>query len=262
MDIDDVESFFDISPPIPVLRLSLTVVSFMPFDGELGFVIESDGNPLTGQPPEGIDYAIYLNPLQEELHFEIYEEGIGWIPLDPTGIEFSYNYLYPEQRDPAPPLPVRQIIGVNFIVPEEKLTRGGAQKFLIRADAASIQGIDWAPDPPTFLEVKKPLPWYMKPPYPDYAPSGMPDFDQRQGGTYLWQDPSWRWSHCGPVAVANSLWWLDSKFETNTIPPPAIIDNYPLVRTYGQWDDHDPLNVPPFVEHLAYLMDTDGQELE
>ncbi len=101
-------------------------------------------------------------------------------------------------------------------------------------------------------------PWYMKPAYPDYAPSGMPDFDQRQGGTYIWMDAFGTWSHCGPVAVANSIWWFDSKFETNTITPPAIIDNYPLVRSYGPWDDHDPQNVQPFVEHLAYLMDTNG----
>jgi len=103
-----------------------------------------------------------------------------------------------------------------------------------------------------------PLPWYMKPSFPDYVPSGMPDFDQRQFGTYPWWDPAGRWSHCGPVAVANSLWWLDSEFETSTIPPPIIIDNYPLVQAYGPWDDHDPLNVQPLVEHLAYLMDTDG----
>jgi hypothetical protein len=103
------------------------------------------------------------------------------------------------------------------------------------------------------------LPWYMKPPYPDYAPSGMPDFDQRQGGRYLWQNPqTQQWSHCGPVAVANSLWWLDSEFESNTIPPPTIIDNFPLVQRYGGWDDHDPQNVPWLVEHLAFLMDTDG----
>jgi hypothetical protein len=102
------------------------------------------------------------------------------------------------------------------------------------------------------------LPWYMKSPYPDYAPSGMPDFDQRQGVVGPWVDQGGTWSHCGPVAVANSLWWLDSEFETNTIPPPAIIDNFPLVQTYGQWDDHDPQNAPWLVEHLAYLMDTNG----
>jgi hypothetical protein len=105
-----------------------------------------------------------------------------------------------------------------------------------------------------------PLPWYMKASYPDYVPSGMPDFDERQWGTYIWQDGAGRWSHCGPCAVANSMWWLDSEFETNTVPPPAVIDTYPLVQAYAgpPWDDHDPLNVPWLVEHLAYLMDTDG----
>ncbi len=104
-----------------------------------------------------------------------------------------------------------------------------------------------------------PKPWYMKPPYPDYAPNGMPDFDQRQWGTYNWTNGG-LWSHCGPVAVANSLWWLDSEFEKNTTPPPKIVDTYPLVQSYQpSWDDHDPQNVPPLVEHLAWLMDTDGR---
>jgi len=99
-------------------------------------------------------------------------------------------------------------------------------------------------------------PWYIKPPYPDYAPSGMPDIDQMQDG-WLHQQIGWSW--CGPVSVANSLWWFDSKYETNTIPPPAIIDNFPLVQSYGIWDDHDVLNVGPLVGNLAWLMDTDGQ---
>ena len=111
----------------------------------------------------------------------------------------------------------------------------------------------------TAEEYAPPDPWYWKPAQTDYAPSGVPDFDQRQGGTYIWQDMWQQWSHCGPVAVANSLWWLDSEFEPNPIPPPVINDGFPLVQTYGQWDDHDPLNVPWLVEHLAYLMDTDGR---
>jgi hypothetical protein len=101
--------------------------------------------------------------------------------------------------------------------------------------------------------------WYWKPMYRDYVPSGMPDFDQKQWGTYIWQDYAQAWSHCGPVAVANSLWWLDSEFEPNPVPPPVINDGYPLVQAYGQWDDHDAQNVPWLVEHLAYLMDTDGR---
>ena len=104
-------------------------------------------------------------------------------------------------------------------------------------------------------------PWYQKGSYVDYAPSGMPDFDQRQTGTYKWVDHGGFWSHCGPVSVANSLWWFDSKYEPNNVPPPTIGDGFPLVQSYnpGVWDDHDSRNVQPLVEHLAWLMDCDGR---
>jgi hypothetical protein len=102
--------------------------------------------------------------------------------------------------------------------------------------------------------------WYLKPSYPDYAPSGMPDFDEKQDnwgpnqGTYTW---------CGPVAVANSLWWLDSEYESKCnplpTPPPTNSDSFPLVVAYGAWDDHSPNNVDPLVKNLAFLMHTDGQ---
>jgi hypothetical protein len=102
-------------------------------------------------------------------------------------------------------------------------------------------------------------PMYWKPGYPDYAPSGMPDFDERQSN---WTNIN-GWSYCGPVAVANSIWWLDSEFEKNTIPPPTYSDSFNLVTSYDttlpKWDDHDPQNVPYLIEHLAYLMDTDSQ---
>lgn len=103
-------------------------------------------------------------------------------------------------------------------------------------------------------------PGYIKPGFPDYAPSGTPDFDERQGQTYNWSNLN-TWSHCAPVAVANCLWSFDSEFETNTVPPPTISDSFRLVSSYNStnWDDHDPRNAPFLVEHLAYLMDTDGQ---
>jgi len=91
----------------------------------------------------------------------------------------------------------------------------------------------------------------------DYAPSGIPDFDQRQNN---WRNPvSGQWSFDGPAAAANSLWWFDSKYEANQYGPPAITDTFPLVQAYGNWDDHDPRNVPPFVEDLARYFDTDGR---
>ena len=91
----------------------------------------------------------------------------------------------------------------------------------------------------------------------DYAPSGMPDFDQKQDN---WRNAAGRWNFCGPVALANSLWWFDSKFEPNPIPPPVINDGYPLVQSYATglvpWDDHDPRNVLPLVNDLAALAGT------
>jgi len=90
----------------------------------------------------------------------------------------------------------------------------------------------------------------------DYAPFGMPDFDQRQD---LWNDSLGVWTWCAPVAVANSLWLIDSQYETSITPPPTINDTFPLVTNYTVGiDDHDPSNVPFFISHLAYLMDTNG----
>ena len=126
---------------------------------------------------------------------------------------------------------------------------------------------DYDPMLPVFTEVEYAVivsPWYAKPPQPDYAPSGVPDFDQRQNGIkYEWTNPYppvGTWSFCGPTAVANSLWWLDSEFEPDPVPPPVINDGYPLVESYSPdvWDDHDPQNVPYLIEHLAYLMNTDN----
>jgi hypothetical protein len=102
--------------------------------------------------------------------------------------------------------------------------------------------------------------WYWKPGnWTDYAPSGMPDFDQRQDA-WVSPVPPPRWTYCGPVAVANSLWYFDSREEPFPQPPYNISDNYGLVTSYnpGGWDDHAPQNVIPLVNDLAWLMDTDG----
>lgn len=105
----------------------------------------------------------------------------------------------------------------------------------------------------------------------DYAPNGVPDFDMRQEG---WQNAAGKWSYDGPVAVANVLWWYDSRYETGGFPPPIISDNYPLVQSYDtlsalRRDDHDPmnLNLPgnpgmrngELAEDLAYVVRTDSR---
>ena len=96
--------------------------------------------------------------------------------------------------------------------------------------------------------------WYWKPPYPDYAPSGMPDFDQKQDNwTKL---GTGQYTFCGPTAVANCFWWFDSKYQVPPLAPGDGMDMFPLVRDYMDnnppfmgaiWDDHDPWNV----DHVA-----------
>ncbi len=90
---------------------------------------------------------------------------------------------------------------------------------------------------------------------------GMPDFDQKQDN---WMNGQGQWTWCGPVAVANCLWWFDSKFERiwmwghgqqYPVMPPAISDHYALVHAIpnpgANWDDHAPANVIPYVNSLA-----------
>ena len=104
--------------------------------------------------------------------------------------------------------------------------------------------------------------WFWKAGYNDYCPEGMPDFDQTQIAAWTVPGPMGpQWTHCGPVACANSLWWFDSRYETSLNGPfMALEDNFELVwdMTGGLIDDHDPMNVAPLVDDLAYLMDTNG----
>lgn len=136
--------------------------------------------------------------------------------------------------------------------------------------------------------------WYWKPSYPNYAPAGMPDFDQKQDtwkaiepgpdGTIQSQpvgddimnptenciapgpdctlqtvpagDDHAVWAFCGPVAIANCLWWFDSKFETASGTPGDGEDTFGLVADYGAGDDHAKANAPLLIEKLAKAMQT------
>ncbi|MBK6911074.1 MAG: T9SS type A sorting domain-containing protein [bacterium] len=95
------------------------------------------------------------------------------------------------------------------------------------------------------------------PPQPVRA-DGMPDFDQKQDG---WHNALGQWNWCGPVAVANCLWWFDSKFEMikcislppgSQVMPPTASDHYSLVSSpVPTMDDHLPQNVIPFITTLG-----------
>ncbi len=91
----------------------------------------------------------------------------------------------------------------------------------------------------------------------DYAPAGLPDFSARQEDWGIGH-PAEVWAYDGPAALANVLWWLDSRLEGTGQPPPAVADSFPLVTAYGAWDDHDPRNAVPLIEDLAARLDTNG----
>ncbi|MFC2059437.1 hypothetical protein ACFLTS_07395, partial [Chloroflexota bacterium] len=94
--------------------------------------------------------------------------------------------------------------------------------------------------------------WFFKAPQPNYAGSGVPDFDMKQ-------DPSWvnpqtqQMTFAGATAVANSFWWFDSKYADPSGAPGDGNDVFPLVRDYTgdlvpkvpgpDWDDHNFNNV-------------------
>jgi hypothetical protein len=87
--------------------------------------------------------------------------------------------------------------------------------------------------------------------FPDYAPHGSPDFDMRQDA---WRWPpdgeDFQWTHSGPAAAADQLWYFDSE-ATFVLGHP-----YALVTSYGAWGDHDPQNVPPLITDLAGELQT------
>ena len=79
--------------------------------------------------------------------------------------------------------------------------------------------------------------WYYLPSFPNYAPSGLPDFDQKQ-------DENWQgrigWSYCAPAALADILWWFDSKHSDPAGLPGDGVDTYPLVRDCSASGTPDP----------------------
>ena len=124
--------------------------------------------------------------------------------------------------------------------------------------------------------------WYYLPSYPNYAPQGLPDFDQRQGNwkckASIWRLIGGIYSFCGPTSLSDVLWWFDSKHENPSGYPGDGNDTYSLVRDYhapgapdpGPYsDDHNFNNVndlstpwhrgrggKEFVEEVAWYCNT------
>lgn len=98
--------------------------------------------------------------------------------------------------------------------------------------------------------------WHYLPAYSNYAPQGLPDFDQKQDNWKtrqgIWRLIGGLWSFCAPTCLANIFWWFDSKHEDPSGYPGDGIDLYPLVRNLNaagaptpgpNTDDHNFNNV-------------------
>ena len=80
--------------------------------------------------------------------------------------------------------------------------------------------------------------WHYLPSYSNYAPNGLPDFDQKSQND--WKTRLIIWSFCAPTSLANIFWWFDSKnSDPNGIPGDGI-DNYPLVKNLNVADPQIP----------------------
>jgi len=115
--------------------------------------------------------------------------------------------------------------------------------------------------------------WVYYQSYENYAPSGMPDFDQRQN--------NWP-GFCGPTSMTNALWYIDSMFSNQSGYPGDGIDDFPLVIDYNAvgeanpgpftddhnfnnvndlnsiWDPNNQIYGNEFVEKIAWYVDTNG----
>lgn len=88
---------------------------------------------------------------------------------------------------------------------------------------------------------------------PDYAPSGMPDFEMVRHGA----NSGDVWARDASAAAANALWWLDSLNEPGSVPPPTRSDGFDLVTSYdGANDDHAAPNVEDLIADLVTRMGT------
>jgi hypothetical protein len=200
-------------------------------------------------PIDFFEFWLYFNPTQVA-----FVNAIAMPPWAQTGLIIGPNYVWVQGNDGplGPGIVLLAQITFHCIAPgTSALTLDSVQVHQVGAGGVTYLH--------TQNGVVNQYSMYWKPGnLIDYAPSGVPDFDQKQDNWKYLQTP--QWSYCGPTAIANSFWWLDSYYEPNPIAPSTRNDHFPLVWSYnsGLWDDHDPRNVGPLINDLAMYMDTDG----
>jgi hypothetical protein len=100
--------------------------------------------------------------------------------------------------------------------------------------------------------------WYFLPPYDNYAPSGLPDFDQKAQKD--WKSMIFIWTLCAPTSLANIFWYFDSKNADPAGFPGDGNDTYPLVKDFQP--PCDPIPGPSSDDHSFTNVNDDTTSLK
>lgn len=120
------------------IYLTFTVDNFIAGAERLGFYLETDNDPTTGDPYEGLDYYAGFDPAYEHVIFERYDED--WVPLDPTGITYDFALAWHDAD--LPPI----IVGVHLTLPIAMLERKAGDLLSFRATGEYDGCVDRLPD--------------------------------------------------------------------------------------------------------------------
>lgn len=192
------------------------------------------GNPVPQYGGPGVEWIDFdFTALGDTLYYCEFGVQFGWSDANDgwADIYINYDFSQPIASVNTKNLKDNWLCVKGLPVPVTHLRvaqRGGSPG----SDHVSVDYVA-TPNPPP-AEQPDYSDWYFKPPDHaepescDYAPSGMPDFDQQQDN---WKKDA-NYTFCGPVAVANCFWWFDSKYQNPKGTPGDGVDHFPLVRDY------------------------------
>jgi hypothetical protein len=214
IDHDDDVDAYDTRPGAELFEQGLSILFSpdRPSDGGLGAGSEAHiwfVNVMSLAPAIWADAAVNLGVPDPDF---CNVDAIAPIlePGTPLRVLFSTDADAPCGLDPGD-IYASDTAGVSILYADDvndlKIANDEDEEVDIDALAINTEGDFDITDP---YDPPEPDERFYKAEWPNYAPSGMPDFSQDHLHQ-LWPQQINTW--CGPTAVADSLWWFDSEME-------------------------------------------------